>query len=33
MIRNNKTGKTAALAGAVPVEMLETRVREILSAQ
>ena len=33
IIRNNKTGKTLALGGAVPVEMLEARAREILSAQ
>ncbi len=33
IIRNNKTGKTVVLAGAVPVEVLENQVREVLSAQ
>lgn len=31
VIRNNKTGKSVPLSGAVPVEVLETRVREVLS--
>jgi len=33
IIRNNKTGKSAALAGALPVEVLESRTRELLSSK
>lgn len=33
IIRNNKTGKSVVMVGAVPVDALELQVREILSAQ
>jgi protein-disulfide isomerase len=33
IIRNNKTGKSVALAGALPVEVLESRTREVLSSK
>ncbi len=31
IIRNNKTGKSLPIAGAVPADVLEARVREVLS--
>jgi protein-disulfide isomerase len=33
IVRNNKTGKTVAISGAVPVEALESQTRAVLSSK